>query len=189
MEGIRCLYNVKDEDLDYLGLGYSQMGLPPLKIADRLEDTAGRLRQMLGTHLMMQGLEESVALWLLGLMLTILCLFPFNFFSFGHIYPHRHLFLLILYLTVLLSSRPLTNASVSGPLPASPSGNRQKKLLVGWAVKADLVTFVLLLLVTSIIMIHLSPALISPNHDPVLKGRPECRVPLSYYHNPKIQRH
>jgi hypothetical protein len=87
VEGVKCIYNLTEEDIEYIELGFEQLNITTLRIVDRREDSIDRLNQIIAGHQLINTLEENLSFWCLLLLLALFYYFPLNFVTFGNVFP------------------------------------------------------------------------------------------------------
>jgi uncharacterized membrane protein len=83
------------------------------------------------------------------LLLACCFYFPLNFVTFGNIFCKEQLYFYFVYIQILLARHHFAKSD-DEPLAEHRSGSRRKKNLLGWAIKGDLLVFLVLVLGTCV---------------------------------------
>jgi hypothetical protein len=184
IEEVKCIYNLTEEDIEYLELGFEQLNTSTLRIVDRREDSMGRLRQIMAGHQLVGTLEDNLSFWVLLLLLACCFYLPLNFVTFGNVFCKEQLYFYFVY-TQLLLARHHFARNDDQPLAEQRAGSRRNKNLLGWAIKGDLIVFLLLILGTCLAALFFPHLFI---HEDLTASESEhCHSPKSFYHNPDIR--
>ncbi len=153
IEEVKCIYNLTEDDIEYLELGFEQLNTSTLRIVDRREDSMGRLRQIMAGHQLVGTLEDNLSFWILLLLLACCFYLPLNYLSFGNIFTKEQLYFYYVYTQLLLATHHFARND-NQPLSEQRGGSRRDKNLLGWAIKGDLIVFVLLILATCLTALY-----------------------------------